>query len=152
MANTEAEYEQDLQNIRNAIYGKDVREAMADALDYVHDTSSISGLNLKMDKANPTGTGYVSVNGRSGSTPGAKSVSLGNNCWAGGSNSVAMGINCDAHNDASVAIGYSLSSDAVAQAVFGKHNAVDEDAIFIVGNGSDSSHKANAFVVKKTEQ
>ena len=47
--------------------------------------------NNKMDKVNPTGTGYFSLNRKTDHTPGANSVAVGNQTTASGANSFAEG-------------------------------------------------------------
>ena len=50
------------------------------------------GLNQdKMDKKNPTGTGYFSLNRKAGHTPGTNSVAVGTQTTASGNNSFAEG-------------------------------------------------------------
>ena len=48
-------------------------------------------VGVKMDKANPTGTGSLSLNRASGSTLGTNAVAVGSNCTASGSASFAEG-------------------------------------------------------------
>jgi len=59
----------------------------------------------KMDKANPTGTGSLSLNRASNTTIGANSVALGNNTTASGINSTALGAGTTASGFASHAEG-----------------------------------------------
>lgn len=49
----------------------------------------------------------------------------------------------------SVAWGYGLISTRDEQGVFGRFNMPDDDAIFIVGNGTSDDNRSNAIVVKE---
>jgi len=67
-----------------------------------------STLGSKMDKANPTGTGSLSLN-RSGTT-GTESVSIGHNCVASGTYSYAEGMGTTSSGNTSHAEGYQTTS------------------------------------------
>lgn len=53
-----------------------------------------------------------------------------------------------ASGKASHVSGIGTQATAEAQTVVGKHNAEDNNALFIVGNGEDTDNRNNAFVVK----
>lgn len=57
--------------------------------------------------------------------------------------------NNKANYSRSTAAGYQTATSGPNQFVVGQYNADDKDALFIVGNGKDNDHRANAFVVKK---
>ena len=63
-----------------------------------------------------------------------------------GYGSLAQGFSVSAAHDESCAHGYYTQTGAKYQAVFGKYNTVDANALFIVGNG-DSDARSNAFTV-----
>ena len=119
-------------------------------------------LSSKIDKANPTGTGYLSLN--AAATPGSYSVATGYSTTASGIAATALGSTTTASADYALATGYgTLASGGAAtatgrsttakaansfasglgtiaaapnQAVFGQYNKEDADALFVVGNGS----------------
>ena len=67
-------------------------------------------------------------------------------------NAISIGTYNDASGTNSVAIGHGVSAKQDDQTVLGKYNEISNDAsdLLIVGNGSDSSHTSNAFVIKAT--
>lgn len=93
---------------------------------------------------------------------GLRAVTFGNNTLASGADSIAMGAKSKAYGmssfaggDASIAssqgsFAYGLRAKAnnSYQTVFGKDNAEDSNALFIIGNGTLNS-KSNAFKVNK---
>ena len=81
-------------------------------------TDLSNALGNKMDKQNPTGSGYFSLNRKASTTI--------------GTNSIAIGTGTQATIDSQTSIG--------------KHNAADSSAAFIIGNGT-SSAVSNAFTV-----
>lgn len=104
-------------------------------------------LSSKMDKANPTGTGKLSLNRASGSSEGNYSVTLGENCVASGVRSYAEGYNTEASGSVSHAAGRSTIANHWAQYVFGAYNIEDPSSessssrgnyVEIVGNGTKS--------------
>lgn len=88
---------------------------LAEEIDYDNTTSGLSADNIqdavdelaseKMDKADPTGTGSLSLNRKSGTTVGANSVAEGLNCTASGASSHAEGSGTNATATASHAEG-----------------------------------------------
>lgn len=77
-----------------------------------------NSLGNKMDKVNPTGSGYFSLNRKAGTTIGTNSI----------------------------AIGTATQATQNSQMAIGKYNKVDTSAAFIIGNGT-SSTASNAFTV-----
>ena len=65
----------------------------------------IAGMSGKMDKHNPTGSGYVSINRLQNSDVGHLSVAIGEDNVAKGDNSVALGTENEATGVESIAIG-----------------------------------------------
>ena len=66
--------------------------------------------NDKMDKVNPTGTGYFSLNRKTDHTPGEYSVAVGNQTTASGDYSFAEGNSTIASGESSHAEGYSTTA------------------------------------------
>ena len=120
----------------------------------------------KLDSANPTGTGSLSLNKKSGSTLGTNSVALGTSCEASGTRSMACGYNTTASGDASFADGNLTQASGQrsrasgtgtiaknrSQVAFGEWNIQDPSSatsdnkgtyIEVVGNGTSSS-RSNA--------
>ena len=77
-----------------------------------------NSLGNKMDKVNPTGSGYFSLNRKAGTTVGTNSI----------------------------AIGTATQATQNSQMAIGKYNKDDTSAAFIIGNGT-SSTASNAFTV-----
>lgn len=77
-----------------------------------------NSLGNKMDKVNPTGSGYFSLNRKAGTTIGTNSI----------------------------AIGTATQATQNSQLAIGKYNKDDTSAAFIIGNGT-SSTASNAFTV-----
>lgn len=123
-------------------------------------------LGAKMDKANPTGTGSLSIGRKSGTTVGVKSVAVGNDTTASGETSYAEGYQTIAsalssHSEGyqTTASGFSSHSEGVgtianhrSQHVFGDYNVEDTSTatsmnkgnyVEIVGNGT-SNTRSNA--------
>ena len=76
----------------------------------IKDATARSGLADKMDKANPTGTGSLSMNRKSSTTVGSYSVALGYNGTASGNYSTSLGNRTKAQGAESVAEGYSSTA------------------------------------------
>lgn len=76
----------------------------------IKDATARSGLADKMDKANPTGTGTLSMNRKSSTTVGSYSVALGYNGTASGNYSTSLGNRTKAQGAESVAEGYSSTA------------------------------------------
>ena len=81
---------------------------------------------------------------------GTYSVVLGNNNAASGFASAAIGLANEAKYNNAIAIGRGLLASSPNQIVIGKYNVEndDETQIFIIGSGSDSSHRATSVAVK----
>lgn len=126
-----------------------------------------STLGSKMDKANPTGTGSLSLNRKADTTVGTNSVTFGNNCEASGNYSLAEGDSNKASGAGSHAEGYqTLASGNMAHAegygthsvrrsqhVFGEFNVEDTGGsgttgrgtyIEVVGKGTGDASRSNA--------
>ncbi len=87
------------------------------------------------------------------------STAIGNSTLASGVNSTAMGRSTDASGDNSTSIGTGTTARALASLSVGSNNDsiigssrfawVDTDPIFIIGNGTASTSRRNAFIVAK---
>lgn len=132
-------------------------------------------MSLKMDKENPTGTGKMSINRKSGTTAGNYSVAMGYQPTASATGAVALGYSTTANKAYATATGYSTTASgqsahaegqstvasgnyshatnlgtkatASSQTAIGKYNATDSNALFIIGNGTSDSARSNALKV-----
>lgn len=121
----------------------------------------------KMDKANPTGTGALSINRKSGTTTGTYSATLGQNneasgyiSLASGQNTKALGSRSFAEGEGTEASGYTSHAAGVgtianhkSQCVFGEFNVADTSTsettargnyVEIVGKGTANNARSNA--------
>ncbi|MES2772572.1 MAG: tail fiber domain-containing protein [Bacteroidota bacterium] len=90
---------------------------------------------------------------------GSRSTALGRFTTASGSNATALGYYTDAGGDYSTVMGIRTVAKGYGSAVLGMYNdsilLADETAVtattplFIIGNGSDSTTRSNALVVRK---
>ena len=126
-----------------------------------------STIGAKMDKANPTGTGSLSLNRKANTTTGTESTTLGRNNEASGSFSVAEGASNTASGEQSHVEGFtSVASGSLTHAeglgtiaqrksqhVFGEYNVADTGGsgtttkgtyIEIVGKGTADNARSNA--------
>lgn len=132
-----------------------------------HGTCFVAGQNNTADG------GYNATFGGSCQNYGLYSITNGLKCIDYASHSIVSGrlsvINKDCHysfnsgygnitnNSSTIVAGRGLSSGRAGQAVFGEYNAVDKDAMLVVGNGNGSIASdgtvsgtlSNALVVKK---
>ncbi|NHZ86933.1 MAG: hypothetical protein GWP19_13840, partial [Planctomycetia bacterium] len=80
---------------------------------------------------------------------GNQSIAMGHSTTASGTGSTAMGSYTTASGDNSTAIGRYTIADESDLTVVGVYNdASDNDELFIVGNGTSSSSRSNAFEVE----
>ena len=98
---------------------------------------------------NSQAIGYGAVAIGSGGDPVDPSNYIDNGPIASGDFSTAMGSDTEASGDYSTAMGRSTIAASDYQTVVGKYNKKEENGnqLFIVGNGTDDSHRENAFVV-----
>lgn len=83
-------------------------------------------------------------------------TALGRNCEASGYNATAMGYNTTASGYYSTAAGFYTTAQAWGSLVIGKYNNIlgtsdvwnDGDPIFVIGNGTSTSARSNAFMVR----
>lgn len=68
-----------------------------------------------------------------------------------GDNSTTFGNNTEARGEDSFAGGHSTIASAYAQTVFGRFNKINDDALFIIGNGTSDAdeNRNNAFIIYK---
>lgn len=172
-ANQAAQVKNDLLNGAGEAY--DTLKELGDLIDT--NSTAIDALETvasnKMDKMNPVGEGTFSFGRLSGSTTGARSITLGSNATASGKDSVAIGRHASAEADYATAIGYGTEAAGYmstamgylnqatggAQMVFGSLNIPDtNDAgpenrtenILIVGNGvygASTETRSNAMTL-----
>ena len=126
--------------------------------------------NDKMDKVNPTGTGYFSLNRKTDHTPGVNSVAVGHQTTASGNYSFAEGWATTASGFISHAEGASTTASGSyshaegrgttathkSQHVEGEYNILDTNTaaanargtyVHIVGNGTADDARSNALTL-----
>lgn len=102
-----------------------------------------SALAIETIKTNwESAKNFTAAVGTASHAEGLDTLAYGAYSRAGGSYSEAVGNNSFAHGD-------HVTASVANQAVFGKYNEEDADALFIIGNGTDTNNKNNAFAVKK---
>ena len=98
-------------------------------------------------KSEATGGTSIAL-GHTAKAEGYASVATGFKTTASGKHSHAQNNNTIASGENSSASGYGTIASAKNQFVVGKYNKEDEDALFIIGNGSSSTKRGNALLVK----
>ena len=83
------------------------------------------------------------ANGQSSHAEGDHTIAEGLNSHTEGQNTTAIGINSHAG-------GFGTCATAAEQTTIGRWNAVDETAIFIIGNGTNDTNRNNAFTISNT--
>jgi hypothetical protein len=79
---------------------------------------------------------------------GTISTAMGDRTTANGFGSTAMGFLTVANGDYSTAMGMGTIASRSASTALGKYNALNPDAIFMVGNGIHANWRVNAFTVR----
>ena len=98
----------EIANDARTLQGHDVTTSVTSSSDSLITSGAVyTSLSDKMDKANPTGTGSLSLNRASGSTVGDNSVAVGDNCEASNMYSYAEGDSTTASGRAAHAEGSS---------------------------------------------
>ena len=105
----------------------------------IKDATARSGLADKMDKANPTGTGTLSMNRRSMTTVGSYSVALGYNGIASASYSTSLGEGTKATGGGSVAEGYSTTASGSDSHAEGYSTTASGPSAHSEGSGTTAS-------------
>lgn len=139
--------------------------AMGGTTVYVNNTPQVSvnfdsdpqtQLNNKMDKANPTGTGSLSINRKANTTIGDYSVATGNSCEATGTASHAEGIFTEAIGTASHAEGSGThatnSSHAEGVATYANGHASHAEGANVHADGRYSHAEGNFSVATHKSQ
>lgn len=113
-------------------------------------SQTVSG---KMDKANPTGTGSLSLNRKANTPEGNQSVAVGYNNEASGATATAENSTNKASGSQSHCEGYGNEANHLCQHVFGQYNKADTSTaaadkrgnyVEIVGNGMYPNSRSNA--------
>ena len=107
-------------------------------------SSVASGYSSVASGSSSVASGYYSV------ASGVYSVASGYHSVASGSYSVASGSYSVASGYYSVALNARTNAKGTYQTVVGVYNADDNNAYFIVGNGSSDTARSNAMTVSKT--
>lgn len=105
----------------------------------IKDATARSGLADKMDKADPTGTGSLSMNRRSGTTVGSYSTALGYNGTASGNYSTSLGNRTKATGAESVAEGYSSTASGSDSHAEGYSTTASGASAHSEGSGTTAS-------------
>jgi uncharacterized protein (TIGR02145 family) len=82
-----------------------------------------------------------------GNTGGVNSISLGHDAIAEGDYSSALGTGVKAYSNLEIALG---SYNTVYTPSGGVNTFVNDDRIFVIGNGTDDSNRSDALVIKKS--
>ena len=98
--------------------------------------------NNKMDKANPTGTGYFSLNRAYGSTVGTNSFAEGDNTTASGDSSHSEGYYTTADGDSSHAEGSNTNANGDSSHTEGYGTTASGDCSHAEGYGTTANHAA----------
>lgn len=93
----------------------------------------------KLDMANPTGTGSLSLNRKANTTVGTNSVAVGGNCTASGTYSRAEGYNTTATSTCSTAEGSASTSSGTASHAEGYNTTASGDNSHTEGNTTVAS-------------
>lgn len=94
---------------------------------------------IKMDSANPTGTGSLSINRKANTTTGSKSVAVGDNGTASGSISTAMGSGTTASGNYSFAAGSTSTASGNISTAFGSGTTASGAISFASGISTTAS-------------
>ena len=96
-----------------------------------------------MTKADPTGTGSLSMNRKASTTTGTNSTTLGTNCSATGNRSVAIGYLTESSANCSFAGGYESLATAMKAFAFGDACEANGEASCAIGYGAIANGKAS---------
>lgn len=115
-------------------------------------------LGTEWDGSNIGNTSFAT--GLFSTASGSLSFATGNLTLASGSISTALGQSTTASGDASIAMGSNTTAPSFAETVLGSFNTLYtpvsstsfdiNDRLFVIGNGTGSSSRKNAMVVKKS--
>ncbi|HBF87029.1 MAG TPA: hypothetical protein DDX39_00195 [Bacteroidales bacterium] len=104
-----------------------------------------------------TASGYQSIAMGGGEATGEGSVAIGSGCYAGGLNSISMGASASNSGDYSFSMGLLTSASSFNSFSIGRYNLtrgtgtswVATDDLFVIGNGTGHTTRANAVTVLK---
>jgi hypothetical protein len=119
-----------------------------------------NGTAMRLDSSYGSGTLYINnaqvltaANSGSFCLPLQPSrLAVGSNVFATGTNSIAVGNDVQTSGFYNAAFGQGTRAQNTAQFVVGKYNdpTTTANSLFVVGNGTGTSNKSNAFVVRNT--
>lgn len=125
------------------------------AIGYNVNASGDGAVALGYGASAQTATSFAAGGWTAASHPYA--VALGGLTISDNIGAFATGVDSAAHGGYAFAAGHGTIAQGYAQAVFGEYNIaqgdsvyVPDDSLFILGNGTDASHRSNALVVKRT--
>ena len=128
--------------LENGTYEK-IGDTEIDLTSYLKTTDADTKY-AKLEKYSDT---TINIGRKSGTTVGANSTAEGYMTEASGPFSHAEGQLTIASGESSHAEGYSTTANGKNQHVQGKYNIEDTTSAHIVGNGSNSSNKSNAYTL-----
>lgn len=120
----------------------DAEAAARSSADSTMQTNITSLTNNKMDKANPTGTGSLSLNRKAGTTVGTNSVTLGNNNTASNNCAFAGGDSSTASGQHSMAYGSWVEARGFCSFGAGGGNIASANYASVLGNGNESKGRS----------
>ncbi len=106
-------------------------------------TDTVVDISGKMDKSNPTGSGAVSINRKSGTEVGYRSVAMGSENEASAYYAVAIGDANVAANNFSIALGTANQTNGVAATAIGDMNEAGGPAAVALGSHCEASGAAS---------
>ena len=92
---------------------------------------------------------YSSISSLGAGATGINSTAMGSNNTASGENSTSLGNNTTAIGNNSTSMGINTIATAYASTAIGKFSEADVNGLFIVGNGTSTSNRNNAFIIKE---
>jgi Head domain of trimeric autotransporter adhesin/Chaperone of endosialidase len=96
-----------------------------------------------------TASGYASTAmGEFTVASGINSTAMGFGTTASGDYSTAMGNNTTASGSASTSMGYNTIASGDYSTAMGRYNALNPNAIFMVGNGADNNNRVNLLTIR----
>lgn len=141
-----------------------VDDVQVDGVSVVENKVANIDLSGKMNKNNAVGTGSFSVNRRGKQGVGRNSVTLGENCDAGGegaismgyynkvqgSRSAAIGRDCDANNGSCYVIGRDLVTNSPDQTIIGNFNGEASSDSVVLADGTGTNDRHNAVEITRS--
>ena len=106
-----------------------------------------TGINIGRKSGTTVGEGSIAYGKQS--TASGTSALAGGYCTANGSYATALGVDSVAGGYGAFAAGQAAKSNGTGQVALGKYNIENSTQVLIVGNGTSSSAKSNAFTIEQ---